>query len=185
MGVFLGGLLLFFALHALTVTPSLRSAIVARIGGGVWKAAVAVGSLLAIALIVTGWDAAPNTPLFAPSALAIRLAPELVSVALVLSVIGGAGLPGHIRRAVHHPMLIGVALWSATHLLANGGWRETMLFGAFLVFSLYALASLLRSGKRASFVATWKWDVVGIAIGLVVAVGVMHGHRWLFGVAVA
>lgn len=185
MGLFVGGLFLFFVLHLVTVTPPLRRASVRRIGDNAWKGVVAIGSLAGGALIVVGWSTAPNTPLFAPSALAIRLAPWLVSLAVVLMVIGGAGLSGHIRRQLHHPMLIGVALWSVTHLLANGGWRESALFGAFLLFSLYALLALWLAGKRARFVPAAKWDVIGIAVGLLLAIGVMHGHRWLFGVAVA
>lgn len=184
MAYFYSGLLIFFALHFVTVTPPLRRRLVALGGQNAWKGVVALGSLAALALIVVGWPQAPNDPLFAPSALAIRLAPLLVSVALVLVVIGGVGLPGHLRRALHHPMLVGVIVWSATHLLANGGRRETLLFGAFLAFSLYAIAALLFAGKRATFVPAWKWDVIGVAVGLFVAVGFMHGHGWLFGVAV-
>ena len=153
------------------------------VGENVWKGLVALGSLGAVVLIGFGWSSAPNTVLFAPSALAIRLAPVLIAVALVLFVIGGGNLRGYIRRKLHHPMLVGVILWSGTHLLANGGLRETLLFGAFLVFSVYALCSLLLAGKRASFEPAWKWDAIGIGIGLFVATGVMHGHKWLVGVA--
>lgn len=184
MSLLLSGLSIFLILHLATVTPALRGALVAVAGQSAWKGTVALGSLAAIVLIVAGWGASPATPLFAPSAVAVRLAPPLVSLALVLFVIGGAGLPGHIRFRLRHPMLIGVGVWSATHLLANGGLRETLVFGTFLAFSVYALSVLLFSGKRARFVPAVKWDLVGIGIGLFVAVGVMHGHRWLFGVAV-
>ena len=185
MTLLLCGLSVFLALHLASVTPSMRGALVRLVGESVWKGVVAVGSLSAIALIVAGWGDSPATALFAPSAVAVRLAPPLVSLALVLFVIGGAGLPGHIRYRLRHPMLIGVGIWSATHLAANGGLRETILFGTFLAFSVYALVSLLLSGKRARFVPAAKWDLLGIAVGLFVAVGMMHGHRWLFGVAAA
>ena len=79
----------------------------------------------------------------------------------------------------------GTALWSATHLLANGGWRETVLFGSFLVYSVYAYCSLMLAGKRSAFVPHWKWDVIGVAVGLFVAIGVLHSHKWLFGIAVS
>ena len=184
MWMFVGGLAVFFALHFATATPVVRQRIVTGIGENAWKGLVALGSLAAIVLIGSGWKSAPNTPLFAASPLAIRLAPALVSMALMLFVIGGANLKGHIRRRLHHPMLVGVILWSATHLLANGGWRETVLFGTFLVFAVYALCALLLAGKRATFVPAWKWDAVGIGIGLFVGIGVMHSHKWLFGVAV-
>lgn len=185
MSLLLCGLAVFLVLHLATVTPAVRRGLVRLAGENVWKGVVAVGSLAAIALIVAGWGNSPTTVVFPPSAAAVRFAPLLVSVALVLFVIGGAGLPGHLRYRLRHPMLIGVGLWSATHLLANGGLRETLLFGTFLAFSVYALIVLLLSGKRARFVPAAKWDVVGLGVGLFVAVGVMHGHRWLFGVAVA
>ncbi len=184
MWMFVCGLALFFALHFATATPVVRNRLVAAIGANAWKGLVALGSLAAVALICSGWKYAPNTPLFAASPLAIRLAPVLVTVALMLFVIGGGNLKGHIRRSLHHPMLVGVILWSGTHLLANGGLRETVLFGSFLLFAVYALCSLLLAGKRATFDPAWKFDVIGIGIGLFVAIGVMHSHKWLFGVAV-
>jgi uncharacterized membrane protein len=185
MWMFVSGLIVFFALHFVTATPALRQRLAQSTGKKAWKGLIALGSLAGVVLIAFGWKFAPNTVVFGPSALAITWAPVLVSVALVLFVIGGANLRGHIRRHLHHPMLIGVIVWSGTHLLANGGLRETVLFGAFLVFSIYALCALLLAGKRATFVPAWKWDAVGIAVGLFVAIGVMHGHKWLFGVAVS
>ena len=185
MGVLSCGLANFLVLHLATVTPGTRRALVSRVGENVWKGVVAVGSLAAIVLIVAGWGDSPATALFAPSAAAVRFSPLLVSLALTLFVIGGAGLPGHIRYRLRHPMLIGVGIWSATHVLANGGLRETALFGTFLAFSVYALIVLLLSGKRPHFVPAAKWDLVGLGVGLFVAIGALHGHRWLFGVAVA
>jgi len=185
MLMFISGLAVFFALHFATATPVVRQRLVMAIGGNAWKGVVALGSLAAVVLISIGWKFAPSTVLFAPSPLAIRLAPVLVTIALMLFVIGGGNLKAYIRRPLHHPMLVGVIIWSGTHLLANGGLRETVLFGSFLVFAVYALCSLMLAGKRATFVPAAKWDAIGIGIGLFVAVGVMHSHKWLFGVAVA
>lgn len=185
MLLFLSGLTLFFILHFIVVTPVFRQKLVTMVGENTWKGVMALGSLGGVVLIVWGWSAAPNTVLFAPSALAIRLAPVLVTLALILIVIGGGNFRGHIKRHLHHPMLVGTMIWSGTHLLANGGLRETMLFGTFFVFAVYALYSLLLAGKRATFVPAWKWDAIGLGIGLFVAIGIMHSHKWLFGVAVA
>jgi uncharacterized membrane protein len=184
MVMFFSGLFLFFVLHFAAATPALRGKIVSALGEMPWKGVVTIGSFAAIALICRGWSATDNTPLFAPSLLALELAPLLVSAGIVLFVIGGGNLPGHIRRTLHHPMLVGIILWSGTHLMANGGLRESWLFGSFLVFAVYALITLLAAGKRARFVPAWKWDAIGLAGGLFIAVGVLHGHQWLFGVAV-
>lgn len=184
MWMFLTGLALFFTLHFTTATPVLRRKLAAATGENTWKGLIALSSLAGVILICFGWGTTPNTTLFAPNPMAIRYAPVLVSTALVLFVIGGGNMSGYIRRKLHHPMLVGTIIWSSTHLLANGGLRETLLFGTFLAFAVYALCSLLLAGKRATFAPTLKWDLIGIGIGLVVAIGVLHSHRLLFGVAV-
>lgn len=183
MWMFVSGLVLFFVLHFTTSTPAIRLRIALITGENVWKAFVALGSLGAIVLIFFGWMYAPNTLLFAPNPFAIKAAPVLVTAALVLFVIGGGNLKGYIKHRLHHPMLVGAILWSGTHLLANGDVRTTLLFGAFLVFSVYALISLLLAGKRSTFKPAWKWDAIGLGIGLFVAIGIMHSHKLLFGVA--
>lgn len=182
MNQMLLGLLMFFAVHLMTATPPLRAAITRRIGDNPWRGVVSLVSLGGLILVGMGWATTPNTPLFAPQAWARQSAPLLVTVALILFVIGGGKLPGYLRRYLHHPMLYGVILWASTHLLANGGLRETLLFGSFLAFATYALVTLLAAGKRQSYTPALKWDVIGAAIGIVVAAGVMHGHAWLFGV---
>ena len=184
MWMFVSGLVLFFALHFATATPSVRQRLALMAGANVWRAFVALGSLGAVILICIGWRYAPNTLMFAPSPFAIKAAPGLLTVALVLFVIGGGNLRGHIKHRLHHPMLVGTILWSGTHLLANGEVRTTLLFGSFLVFSIYALTSLLLAGKRATFKPAWKWDVIGLGIGLFTTIGIMHSHKLLFGVAV-
>lgn len=184
MSMFVLGLCLFFGIHVITVTPALRRAVSCGMDANPWRGVVALCSAVGIVLICTGWGRVPDQPLFAPSVEAVRAAPYLVPLAFVLFVIGGFGFKGHIRRTLHHPMLMGVALWAGVHLAANGGSRETLLFGLFLAYALYALGVVFGLGKRADFAPAIKWDLAGLAIGLFVAVGVMHSHRILFGVAV-
>ncbi len=182
MSLFVSGLVLFFVLHFATATPPIRQRLVKIGGENAWRGVMTLGALAAFVMIGLGWKAAPNTPLFAPSAFAIEWAPVFVFTAFILFVIGGGNLKGYIKRTLHHPMLLGVILWSGTHLLATGSLRANLLFGSFLAFSVYALCSLWFAGKRATFVPALKWDVIGIVIGLIVATGVLHSHQWLYGV---
>lgn len=184
MLAFLLGLAIFFCTHVVTVTPLLRRAVFGSLTDSRRKMIVAILSLAGIVLICTGWPATSANPVFSPVLPIRSLAPWLVSVALVLVLTGGLRLRACLRRYLHHPMLIGVALWSAVHLMANGGLRETLLFGGFLVFSLYALAVAFGSGRRADFSPSPRWDVLGVVLGLAVAGGVMHAHHLLFGVVV-
>lgn len=181
---FVAGLLVFFGMHLITVTPALRRAVFRNLPDQPRRGIVALISLLGVALICLGWPSAPATRLFMPAPAAVAVAPILVPCALVLFLIGGLGFRGYIRRYLHHPMLMGAALWSGVHLAANGGLRETLLFGSFLAFSLYALGVVFGCGKRATFIPALKWDLVGIVVGLVVAIGILHSHRILFGVPV-
>ena len=89
----------------------------------------------------------------------------LVLAAPVVFVIGGGNLKGYIRRTQRHPMLVGVILWWGTHLLTNGGLRETLLFDAFLFFFIYAPCSLLLTDKRATFELARKFVAIGIMQG--------------------
>ena len=57
----------------------------------------------------------------------------LVSLVLVTA----AYVPrNHIRRALGHPMIVGVKVWAFAHLISNGRLVDVMLFGAFLAWGL-------------------------------------------------
>ena len=53
---------------------------------------------------------------------------------------------GRLKR-LRQPMSIGIALWAAGHLFANGGLPEVLLFGSFLVFSLVDIIRSTAIGK--------------------------------------
>ena len=42
----------------------------------------------------------------------------------------------HFKAALHHPMVLGVALWGLGHLLATGTLANAVLFGAFALWAL-------------------------------------------------
>jgi uncharacterized membrane protein len=46
-----------------------------------------------------------------------------------------AYLPGRIRTALKHPMLIAVMLWAAAHMISNGTLADLLLFGGFLLWA--------------------------------------------------
>jgi uncharacterized membrane protein len=92
-------------------------------------------------------------------------------------------MPTHIRRAVRHPMLIGLLLWSGVHLCANGDLAGTILFGSFLAYAVVDLISAIARGAVKAFVPQWKFDAMALAGGLLLAALTMHFHSSLFGTA--
>ncbi|MFD3266087.1 NnrU family protein [Phenylobacterium ferrooxidans] len=110
-------------------------------------------------------------------------------------------------RITRHPFLWGVALWAAGHLLVNGDRASIILFGAMLLLALSGTTSIDAKRKRAlgptwhafatqtsnlPFAAilsgrqTLKVGEIGwwrILAAIVVYVGLVVGHPFLFGVS--
>jgi uncharacterized membrane protein len=97
-----------------------------------------------------------------------------------------AFLPNRIRSAVGHPMLAAIALWAGAHLLANGDLASLLLFGSFLAFAVYDLASASRRGAMGPLGAATgglAQDAVAVGGGLgLYALLLLGGHAWLTGV---
>ena len=174
------GLLLFLGMHLLPVAQPARAALHARLGAARYKGLFSLASLAGLALVVAGWwVAGPGPRLFAPSPVAVRVAPEVMTVVFIL--LSASHSPSHLRAAVQHPMLVAILLWSTLHLCANGDARGTLLFGAFLAFAVVDLVSVVRRHAVARFVPRWRADATSVVAGVVVALVVMYFHRVLFG----
>ena len=183
MPILAAGLILFLGLHLLPTVPDARMAAVARLGEGRYKGAFSLLSFVGFALIIGGYAlAAPGARLFAPSPGAIALAPYAMTLSFVL--LAAANLRGHIRHSLRHPMLFGIAIWAAVHLLANGDTRGTVLFGSFLLYALLDLVSVVARVATKRFAPSARYDLIAVALGVIAALGVMALHRFLFGVAV-
>jgi uncharacterized membrane protein len=175
------GLVLFLGIHLVPMLPGMRNRLLERYGEKAYKGVFSLVSTLGLVLIVVGYSRAPAGPqLFAPFPSAIALAPIAMTISFVL--LAAANMKTHIRRAVRHPMLIGIGIWALVHLLANGHAKATVLFGAFLA---YAVADTISATKRHAvkpFQPSAKQDVIAIVAGILLALLVMTFHRLLFGV---
>ncbi len=177
------GLVLFLGAHLVPTGPVLRASLQARWGEQRYKGAFSLASLAGLVLIVVGYRiAGPGERLFAPLPAAIAIAPYAVTLAFILFV--AANMRTHVRRIVQHPMLLGLLIWAGVHLLANGDTRGTVLFGAFVAYSLVDLVSAVNRHAVKTFTPTARHDVIAIVAGAVLALVVMTFHRSLFGAAV-
>jgi uncharacterized membrane protein len=183
MALLVAGLALFLGIHLVPAIPAVRARCVARLGEERYKGLFSLVSAIGLVLIIWGYAIAPRgEQVFAPSAAARQFAPYAVTLAFVL--LAAANMRTHIRRALVHPMLLGIGIWAATHLLANGHLKATLLFGAFLVYALLDLGSAVARGARRQFVPLAKHDAIAVGAGILLALIVMGLHRWLFGIPV-
>jgi uncharacterized membrane protein len=183
------GLALFLGVHTLTTQRELRARVIASSGEGGYKIGYSLVSALSLVLIVwgfahyraTGWINVWNPP----TALK-HLAVALMLPAVILVV--ASYIRGRIYTTLKHPMLTGIKLWAAAHLLANGDLGSIILFGSFLAWAVFDRISLKHrtdSGAPPIPVGGPGNDLIAVAVGLVAYLALAFAfHPVVIGVAV-
>ena len=176
------GLALFIGIHLLPTFAAVRASLAARLGENGYKVLFSVVSVAGLVLAGIGYGQAPDEQIFQPSHTARTFLPAAMAIAFML--VGIANVPGRIRRLIGHPMLAGVLIWAAFHLLANGDLASNILFGALALWSVIAILSAMKRGKRlGKGPGTLKADLLGAIVGLAVYALVFYFHADLFGVS--
>jgi uncharacterized membrane protein len=165
------GLVLFLGVHTLTTQRELRAGVIASTGEGGYKVGFALASIIGLALIVWGFAQYRATGMidvwYPPKALK-HLTEALMLPAVILVV--AAYIRGRIYTAVKHPLLSGVKLWAAAHLIANGDLGGIILFGSFLGWAVFDRISLKRRtdpGAPPIPVGGPTNDVIAVVVGIV------------------
>jgi uncharacterized membrane protein len=165
------GLLLFLGVHALTTQRELRASVIASTGEGGYKIGYALVSIAGLALIVWGfahYRATGMLPVWTPPKWFKHITVALMLPAVILVV--ASYIRGRIYTTLKHPMLTGVKLWAAAHLLANGDLGSIILFGSFLGWAVYDRISLKRRvdpGAPPIPVGGPSNDLIAVAVGIV------------------
>src|SRR6267142_1559485 len=165
------GLTLFLGVHALTTQREVRARLIASAGEGGYKIGYSLVSALGLVLIVWGfahYRAAGMWEVWTPPTALKHLAVALMLPAVILVV--ASYIRGRIYTKLKHPMLTGVKLWAAAHLLANGDLGSIILFGSFLgwaVFDRISLKHRADSGAPPIPVGGPGNDLIAVAVGLV------------------
>ncbi len=165
------GLVLFLGVHTLTTQREVRAQVIAASGEGGYKIGYTLVSLLGFVLIVWGfahYRAAGMWEIWTPPTAFKHLAVALMLPAVILVV--ASYIRGRIYTTLKHPMLTGIKLWAAAHLLANGDLGSIILFGSFLgwaVFDRISLKHRADSGAPPIPVGGPSNDLIAVAVGLV------------------
>ncbi len=189
------GLLLFFGCHVVTSIPPLRKQLVgsltpqvadetaASVGVKRYRGLFSLCSLVGLVCIIGGYASAAEVVVRAPQAWAIGVSKPAMLVALVL--MAAANMPTHTRTLLRHPMLIGVSIWALVHFFANGSASDSLLFGSFLLYSIYAIISAELRHKLADPGKTaLRYDLLAAGAGGLAFAILLYAHGYLFGVAV-
>ena len=186
------GLVLFIGTHAFTMAREPRATLVARLGERPYKGLYSLLSIAGVVLIVIGFGryrAAGYSPVWDPPVWTRHLSLILVWPAFIMVV--AAYVPGRIKATLKHPMLAGVKVWAAAHLIANGDLGSIVLFSSILAWAVAARISVKRRdevrdhGCPATFPAARRNDLIAVAVGTVIWLSFLFRlHTWLIGVPV-
>ena len=165
------GLIVFFGVHTLTIQRKLRAQVIAATGEGGYKIGYTLVSLLGFVLIVWGfahYRATGMWEIWTPPTALKHLAVALMLPAVILVV--ASYIRGRIYTTLKHPMLAGVKLWAAAHLIANGDLGSIILFGSFLGWAVFDRISLKHrpdAGAPPIPVGGPANDLIAIAVGVI------------------
>ena len=169
------GILLWVFSHTFKrILPGPRTALGEERGKGV----VALLSLAAIVLMVIGFRMAPVVAVYTP----LVGMGHLVNLTMIVSIyfLGAGGMKTWITTKVRHNMLIGLLIWSLSHLLVNGDLASIILFGG---MAAYAILSMMLISRVVPWVkpepAAARKEVILIAATLVLYAAITGIHWWL------
>ena len=170
MILFIVGLVIFFGVHSISiVAPQFRDGVSRRWGDGAWKGLYSVVAAVGLALLIYGFGLArveDPVVLYTPPVWTRHV--TLLLMVPVMPLLFAAYLPGRIKAALKHPMLVAVKLWAFAHLLANGMLVDVLLFGSFLAWAVVDRISLKRRPPqtlRTAAPSRWN-DVIAAILGL-------------------
>lgn len=129
MTIIILGLLLWTLVHVWKrVAPDHRASFGPK-GAGI----VAVGSVIAIILMVVGYRGATGDVLWDRTSGMTGLNNLLMLFAFYLFATSGAKT--RITKSIRHPQLTAVIVWSGAHLLVNGDTPSILLFGGMALWA--------------------------------------------------
>ncbi|MEE8234486.1 MAG: NnrU family protein [Gammaproteobacteria bacterium] len=143
MLLFILGLIMFFGIHMLPFYPEYRAQLIEKIDNdmidaeGLYKVIFGVISLLGLVFIGIGKGSMEYIGLWSTPTFFRYITVVLIPVSFILMI--AAYTPNKIKRYLPHPMLTGVIIWGATHMMVNGDVAAIILFGSFVVYSVVAI----------------------------------------------
>lgn len=181
------GLLCFLVPHSINIfAPAWRETVIATRGEGAWLWPYTGISAVGLVAIIFGYGMARQDPtlLYIPPTGLKHLALGLMLP--VFPLLLASYLPGRIKAAVKHPMLLATILWALAHLSANGTLADVLLFGSLLVWAVSDWISLEKRPAKAQRTlprAPFN-DVLAIIGGVAIYAALIGGlHLFLFGVS--
>jgi len=163
---------IFLLSHVIPARPGIRSRLRNILGEGGFLAAYCAVSVVLLGWLIVAAGRAPYVPLwdFAPWQMWV---PNLLMPLACLLVAFGTAAPNPLSfggRATEqfnadrpgiagvsrHPLLLGLLLWAAGHIVPNGDLAHVILFGTFVAFSVIGMWMIDLRRQRTMGRSAWN-----------------------------
>ena len=171
MLLFIFGIILFFAVHSISIiNDAWRDGIAQRLGPGTWRTLHGLASLAGLVLLIWGYGIARHTPviLYTPPDWLRHV--NFLLMLFVFPLFLAVFLPGRIKTAVKYPAFTAVKIWAFAHLLVNGALADVLLFGCFLTWAVAGRISMKYRRQRPlpELLDGPVNDLIAIVVGFVI-----------------
>jgi len=151
MTLLLLGILIFFSVHSVRIfAEDWRTRQITARGERAWRGIYSLVSVVGVVMIGAGYARMRRAPVevWTPPDWTLPITSALMLVSFVL--IAAAYVRGNrLKAKIGHPMTVGVMAWAIAHLLSNGTLGDILLFGAFLVWAVFAFVEARRRDRVA------------------------------------
>ena len=183
----------FFVSHLGLSSAAVRGQLAGRLGEQGFQGLYSLVALLALGTMIAGYIQAPHTDFLWVPGHGLRHLPLLIMPVAFILIAGGALVPNPSAvgmadaldrtepargalRITRHPMMWGVALWAAVHILANGDLASLLFFGGFL---LTAILGSLHLDRRMAAEQGERWQHFAAVTSYVPFAALASGRqRW-------
>ncbi len=181
--MFLFGTFLFLTIHIVVIFPRIRNFWRFKLGELKYKALFSSIALIGFSLII--FSTKENTEYIKGQNYFFMKYKFIWMYIAITLIIAGFIKNNHFTRWLKHPFLLGILLWSITHILFNQHLNHIKLFSAFLLFSIIMYIGLyLRDKRKKSNHAIIKNTILTILLGVFLTVFLAYFHNHLTGVSI-
>lgn len=187
MTLLLLGLLIFLAIHCLSLFKSTRDNVVDKLGLVAFRSIYGLIALAALVLISLGYGEARLQPtwIWHPP-VGLRHLSSLITLVAMIFLAAQFVPKNAIKARMGHPLFIAVKAWALAHLVSNGTLADLLLFGSFLVWAVVGFIVLRRQDRAANVQpseSALPFTLASVVLGVLIwAAFAFHLHNVLIGV---
>ena len=182
----------FFISHIGLSAAPLRDRLVARLGETGFQILYGLLAVLTLGTLIAAYSQASHQVYLWFPGPGLRHLPLLVMPLALILIVGGVLVPNPsatgmtgaldrpepaqgVLRITRHPMMWGVGLWAAVHILANGDRASLLFFGGLLLTALGGAAHL---DRRLAAIEGERWRRFAEVTSFVPFAALLAGRQW-------